>query len=1044
MIPQPPTPDARPLPTGTVTFLFTDIEGSTALAQKYPDAMQTLLMRHHAILRDAIEAQRGVVFRITGDSFSCAFHTASDALAAALDAQRKLNAEDWNPAPIRVRMGINTGAANAKGLDNLGSAYEGYSTLARVARVMALAHGGQILLANSTRELVRDALPAEISLRDLGEHKLKGFISAERLFQVVAPDLPQEFPPLQTDEDVPSNLPATLNRLIGRAQELEQVKTRLAQTRLVTLLGPGGTGKTRLALQVASEVRDEFQDRVYFVDLAASRDSESAVAAMARTLGVREASDKPLLDELAGQIKNKKMLALLDNFEQVTVAAPTMAELLRDCPELKMLVTSREALHVRGENIFPVPPLSLPQLENKVQALEQIARCEAVQLFVERAQQVKPDFELTNENAQAVAEICVRLDGLPLAIELATARLNVFSPQTLAERLSQHLGSSNRLKLLRGGARDLPARHQTLRDTIAWSYEMLSADEQTLFALLSVFSGATLEAVEAVANETARFDDADVFEIVSSLADKSLIRQDKARLRMLETIREFAAARLDEDAALRADAQRAHANYFAGFTQDEWKNLTGEGRDAALERLTADLENIRAAWRYWASAGNLEQLNKFTNSLWLLYDARGWYHATIELITDLLKILSTTISSPERLREEILLQTSLARALQSTKGYSEEVEQAYQRALELCERAGEIPELFPVLRALAVFYTLSGPPEKSIEMGERIIRLGERLDDVNMQMEGQMLVGQNLGTTVSLQAGLDKVENALARYDPYRHRTRRLGLGTNPGIGALNAAAMFNWMLGYPERAHERSTQAVALARKLDHPFSMSYALFHYGLLHLWMGEPQIVISSTRALLEIALEHDFQVWSAVGSIIRGAALVWQESVDEGEQLVAQGMSVYRHLKTPPVFWPLLLGVQARACGMAGKAQDGLAHINVALQFASEMAGLGNDSAMSALVFAPDMLGLKGELLLDLSPENATEAEALFQQAVTIAQQVRAPMLELRAAIKLSRLWYSQDKREQARDVLQSAYAKMTEGFEMPDLIAARALLQEIA
>lgn len=1030
-------PNPQSLPTGTVTFLYTDIQGSTDLAQKYPDALQALLMRHHAILRVAIEAQRGVVFRLAGDSFSAAFHTATDALNAALDAQRKLFAEDWQPAPIRVRMGINTGAARAKGLESLDGEYEGYSTLARVARVMALAHGGQILLANSTRELVRDTLPADISLRDMGEHKLKGFISAERLYQVVAPDLPQDFPPLTSDEEVPSNLPATLNRLIGRAQELEQVKTRLAQTRLVTLLGPGGTGKTRLALQVASELRDEFQERVYFVDLAASRDSETAVAAMARTLGVRESSDKPLLDELKRQIKNKKMLSLLDNFEQVTVAAPTMAELLRDCPELKMLVTSREALHVRGENIFPVPPLTLPGLD-KIQALEQIAQCEAVQLFVERAQQVNPDFELTNENAQAVAEICVRLDGLPLAIELATARLNVFSPQTLAERLS------NRLKMLRGGARDLPARHQTLRDTIAWSYEMLSADEQTLFALLSVFSGATLEAVEAVANETARFDDADVFELVSSLADKSLIRQDKARLRMLETIREFAAARLDEDAALRADARRAHANYFAGFTQDEWKNLTGEGRDAALARLTADLENIRAAWRYWASAGNLEQLNKFTNSLWLLYDARGWYHATIELITDLLKILSTTTSSPERLREEILLQTSLARALQSTKGYSEEVEQAYQRALELCERAGEIPELFPVLRALAVFYTLSGPPEKSIEMGERIIRLGERLDDVNMQMEGQMLVGQNLGTTVSLQAGLDKVEDALARYDPYRHRTRRLGLGTNPGIGALNAAAMFNWMLGYPERARERSTQAVALARKLDHPFSMSYALFHYGLLHLWMGEPQIVISSTRALLEIALEHDFQVWSAVGSIIRGAALVWQESVDEGTQLVAEGMSVYRHLKTPPVFWPLLLGVQARACGMAGKAQDGLAHINDALEFASAMSGLGFGSAMSALVFVPDILGSKGELLLDLSPENATEAEALFQQAVTIAQQVRAPMLELRAAIKLSRLWYSQGKVEPARDVLQNAFTKMTEGFEMPDLIAARALLQEIA
>ncbi len=1016
------------LPTGTVTFLYTDIQGSTDLAQKYPDALQTLLMRHHAIVRGAIEAHRGVVFRLAGDSFAAAFHTAANALAAALDAQRKLFAEEWKPAPIRVRMGINTGAARAKGLDSLDGEYEGYSTLARVARVMALAHGGQILLSNSTRELVRDALPPDISLRDMGEHKLKGFLSAERLYQVVAPDLPQDFPPLHTDSDVPSNLPATLNRLVGRVHELDEVKSRLAQTRLLTLLGPGGTGKTRLALQVASELRDEFQDRVYFVDLASSRDSDAAVATMARTLGVRESSDKPLLDELKGQIKNKKMLSLLDNFEQVTVAAPTMAELLRDCPELKMLVTSREALHVRGENVFPVPPLELPQVENKSVSLEQIAQCEAVQLFVERAQQVNPNFELTEENAPAVAEICARVDGLPLAIELATARLNVFSPQALAERLS------NRLKLLRGGARDLPARQQTLRDTIDWSYEMLDAGEQQLFALLSVFSGATLEAVEAVANETARFNDADIFEIVSSLADKSLIRQDNARLRMLETIREFAAARLDADTEFRTEVQRAHASYFADYTQKQWQALMDEGRDVALMRLTADLENIKSAWRHWAGEGNLEQLNKFTNCLWFLYDARGWYHAAIELTTDLLRVLSTSVSTPERLRQEILLQTSLARALQSLKGYTDEVEHAFRRALELCDQAGEIPELFPVLRALGIFYTLSTQPEKSIEMGERIIRLGERLGDVNMQMEGEMLVGQNLGTTVNLQAGLDKVENALSCYDPNRHRARRFGAGTNPGVGALNAAAMFSWMLGYPERARERITSAVALARKLDHPFSISYALFHYGLLHLWMGEPQVVLDSTRALLEIATEHEFQIWSAVGSVTRGAALVWLGSVDEGEQLTAEGMEVYRGLKTPPVFWPLLLGVQARAHGMAGRPQEGLALVNTALQMASSTSGM---------VFASDILGLKGELLLDLSSENAAEAEALFQQAVTIAQLAQAPMVELRAAIKLSRLWQQQGKIGNARIVLQNAYAKMTEGFEMKDLVAARQLLQEM-
>jgi class 3 adenylate cyclase len=437
------------LPSGTVTFLFTDIEGSTDLARRFPDALTTLFARHHAILRQAIQTHDGHVFKIIGDAFCAAFHTAPAALAAALDAQRTLHAEAWDPAPVRVRMGCHTGAAQPVG-GKLEGDYEGYSTLARVQRVMSVAHGGQILLSHASAELVRDALPAGISLRDLGEHKLKGLTHRERLWQVVAPDLPQAFAPLQTLDTVPNNLPGALNRFVGRAHELREVKERLAQARMLTLLGPGGTGKTRLALQVARDLLEEYEDRVYFVDLASSRDSDAALAAIARTLGLRERSDQPLLEELKGQIKSDRVLSLLDNFEQVTAAAPSMAELLRDCPELKMLVTSREALHVRGEIVYPVPPLALPHFESRQPSLEELAQAEAVQFFVERAQAVKPDFQLTVENAPAVAEICARLDGLPLAIELATARLNVFNPRALSERLG------NRLKLLRGGARDLP------------------------------------------------------------------------------------------------------------------------------------------------------------------------------------------------------------------------------------------------------------------------------------------------------------------------------------------------------------------------------------------------------------------------------------------------------------------------------------------------------------------------------------------------------------------------------------------------------------
>src|SRR5919199_4549494 len=544
-----PAPPARP--TGTVTFLFTDIENSTDLAQRYPDAWPVLLARHHALLQQAIQAHHGYVFHIVGDGFHVACHTAPDALGAALAAQRLLHQEAWTPAPIKVRMGLNTGVAQAGSDDDRSGGYTGFSTLARVQRVMSAAHGGQVLLSNATAEQARDALPPGVTLRDMGEHRLKGLLQPERLWQVVAPGLPASFARLHTLSTTPSNLPTALNRFVGREREHQEVTDRLAQGRLVTLLGPGGTGKTRLALEVAAGVLDHYDGRVYFVDLAASRDVESVLAAIGRTIGVQEQSDRRLLDDLKAQIAGQALLLLLDNFEQVAVAAPTLVELLRECPALKLLVTSREALRVTGEQVFPVPPLALPPADRRHLALDRLAHSEAVQLFVERAQAVRPDFQLTNENAPAVAELCIRLDGLPLAIELATARLKLFPPQALVERLG------SRLNLLRGGARDLPVRQQTLRDTIDWSYELLDPGERYVFALLSVFSGASFEAAEAVASHIRRIDEVgiDLLDALNSLVDKSLLRQaddghGESRFSMLETIREFAAARLAEDSAL--------------------------------------------------------------------------------------------------------------------------------------------------------------------------------------------------------------------------------------------------------------------------------------------------------------------------------------------------------------------------------------------------------------------------------------------------------------------------------------------------------------
>ena len=869
---------------------------------------------------------------------------------------------------------------------------------------------------------------------DLGQHELKGLLNPEHLWQVVATGLPQSFPPLQTLSTVPCNLPVTLDRFVGRTRELQEVKDRLGHARLLTLLGTGGTGKTRLALQAATELRDDFEDRVYFVDLAATRDLESVLSVTARAIGLREGTNGPLLDDLKGQIGTQKMLFLLDNFEQVTVAAPTMAELLRDCPQLTQLVTSREALHVSGENVFPVPPLTLPETDLRHASVEKLAQSEAIQLFVERAQAVKPDFRLTEDNAQAVAELCVRLDGLPLAIELATARLALFSPQALVERLG------NRLKLLRGGARDVPVRQQTLRDTIGWSYEMLDPGEQRLFQLLSVFSGATFEAIEDVASQVKGLDEIDVLDGLGSLVDKSLIRRvdqgdAESRLSMLETIREFATQRLDEDPELRASARRAHASYFANWTQRQWERLTGEGRDAASEQMAADIENIRTAWRYWVAEGNLEQVGRFTDSLWLLYDARGWYHATVSLTTDLLDLLSSTPSTPERVLEQITLQTSLARVLLTIKGYTQEVEDAYMRALELCEGEGQVPQLLPVLRGLSTFYIYRAEFEKGARTGEQILSLAERYDDASAQIEGHLVLGACLAMLNRLQPGMDHLEQGIAAYDPERHGSARFRLGNNPGVVCFTTSALVLWMLGYPDRARDRAHESIGLATRLSHPSSMAYAQFHAGLIHLWTREEELAQGCAQAVLDIADEHEFQIWRVVGSCLRGAATARVGSADESLRLIEGAMNTYQRLRTPPVFWPLLLYLQAGVCGLAERPGDGLTLLDEAVEIATH----GQGQTLWSEFFQ-----LKGDLLLAVSPDNAAEAETWFQRAVDIAAEVQAPMLQLRAALRLSRLWHGQGKTEEARKLLGDAYERFTEGFTTADLSDAKALLDDLA
>jgi len=529
--------------------------------------MQASLASHDQILADAIDANEGHVFKTVGDAFCAAFPTAPDALEAALEAQHRFLSTRWEETgPLRVRMALHMGTPEERGGDYFGP------PLNRVARLLSAAHGGQVLLSLPTQELVRDQLPAEAILNDLGERRLKDLFRPEWVFQLLAPELPVEFPPLRTLEAYRNNLPLQPTPLVGREKEVSEVCEILRddEMRLLTLSGPGGTGKTRLALQAAADLLDDFPDGTNFVPLATLTEADLFVSAVAETLGVRETGEQPLGESLKDYLDQRRLLLVLDNFEQVLGAAPTVTELLAGASGLKVLATSRIPLRLYGEREFPVPPLALPDLK-RPPPLERLTQYEAVRLFVERA--VKPDFEVTNESAPAVAEICVRLDGLPLAIELAAARIKMLPPKAMLQRLG------SRLKLLTGGARDLPERQRTLRATIEWSYALLDEAERTLFATLAVFSGGrTLEAIEAICDAEGDLP-VDTFDGVSSLLDKSLLRQEEGpggepRFAMLETVHEFARAKLQESAEAE-EIKRTHAQYFLTLAEEAYPELKG-------------------------------------------------------------------------------------------------------------------------------------------------------------------------------------------------------------------------------------------------------------------------------------------------------------------------------------------------------------------------------------------------------------------------------------------------------------------------------------
>ena len=695
----------RDLPTGTVTFLFTDIEGSTRLLDETGRGYEHLLGMQRRLLTRAFTDHHGTIVGTEGDSFFVAFAGAGDALKAAVEAQRHLHEHDWpGGLDVRVRMGLHTGEGRVVDDDQ----YVGMD-VHRAARIAAIGHGGQVLISETTMGLTRDDLPREVGVRDLGEHQLRDFERPERIFQLDVEGLQRDFPALKSvNLEIPP-FPQPLSDFVGRDIERTLVVSLLEAetTRLLTLTGPGGVGKTRLALEVATSVRQKFADGAAIVFLADVSSVDSVVPAILAQLRVPEVGARSAMDALRGYLRGRHLLLILDNFEQVVPAGPVIGELLQDSPRLKVLVTSREMLHLAGEREFPVPPLSLASTDG----LRGISESEAVRLFVARAQAAQADFSLNDENAWAIAEICRLVDGLPLGIELAAARIRLLSPEAIRERL---LKSHD---LLAGGPRDLPARQRALHSTIDWSYQLLEPPDRYMFERLALFEGGwNMAAVEElfVSGKVP-----DPLQSLSSLLDKSLIGRQQSRFSMLRSVREFGLQRLSENADL-TKSRDTHANFYLRYAEEAARALRTDQQALWMEGLRSDYANVRAAIEWSFQRDRPEYVVRLGWALWIYWWVEGRFDeggAWME------RALAVQLSPEHEGVASVVLGV-----LAFGKGELDKAASALRRGLELCDQTGNDFGSGIALAILGLIAGLSNPSAVREPMNqslERFVRIGD-------------------------------------------------------------------------------------------------------------------------------------------------------------------------------------------------------------------------------------------------------------------------------------------------------------------------------
>jgi predicted ATPase/class 3 adenylate cyclase len=846
-----------PLPTGTVTLFFTDMEGSTPLLVQLGDAAyNTLRNDFYKILRSACDAHGGREVEDTGDGTHAVFRSALDAVRAAADAQRAMRAHPWpQGVEVRVRIGLHTGAPLATQTRYVGI------DVHRVARICQAAWGGQVLLTEEARDALAGSLAGEFTLKDLGPHRLRGLQRAEQVFQLLHDALPAEFPPVRSLDSLPNNLPRQLSAFVGREREMARVRDLVETSRLVTLTGAGGCGKTRLALQVAADLADAYRDGAWLVELAPLSDPALVTQEIASALRVREQQGRPLIATLVEYLEPRTLLLVLDNCEHLVQGTAEAADgLLRACPNLRILATSREPLAIGGEATYRVPSLSLPQLD-RMPGLERLAESEAVRLFVDRAASAAR-FQLTSQNAPLVAHICQRLDGIPLAIELAAARVKVLSLDQIAVRLN------DRFRLLTGGSRTAMARQQTLRAAMDWSYALLSDAERRLLARLSVFAGSwTLDAVEAVCAGDG-IESGDVLDLVTQLVDKSLVGVDESsgdgRYRLLETVRQYSRDRLLE---MRADEtfRRRHRDWHLRLAGDAESGLRGPRQGEWLARLDLDHDDVRAAleWcvanpdeaeagvrlaaamgRFWWIRGYLTEARKWLTALlakapkaetlwrsralleagrlaWAQSDytaATGFFDQSL-LLSRALRDVEGTVDALNMLGLDALAASEYARA----RVYLDE-------ALPLARTVGDRHRLAVLLNNLGLVDAATGDHERARALHRECLDIRRQVGDAH----GAAIALNNLGLVAAATR-----DHAAAQtlYEESLDIHKRLG-NKQHIMSTLNNLGHLALEGGDYDRAASLCDQSLTLAHELADSEGIANAVLNLGRVAAGRGDP--------------------------------------------------------------------------------------------------------------------------------------------------------------------------------------------------------------